>query len=259
MKVLIIEDEAPAYRRLNTLLTKAHPDMEVIEVIDSVSEAVKWLRNHSTPSLIFSDIQLADGLSFEIYKQIDVSCPIIFTTAYDEYMMDTFETNGIDYLLKPIEEPALNRSIAKFRKLTENGHSQQSPIDNLLSVLEKKERKYKDRFLVKVGSKLVPVLTADVAYFQSADGSTEMILDSGKKLIVDQTLDQLETVLNPSQFFRFNRQFIGNIGSIDSIHQYFKGKLKLKLKPNPKADVIVSREKARSFKNWIDGDLPRAD
>jgi len=255
MRVLIIEDEAPAYRRLNTLLTKGHPDLEVVEVIDSVSEAVKWLRNHKTPSLIFSDIQLADGLSFEIYKQVEVPCPIIFTTAYDEYMMDAFETNGIDYLLKPIEEKHLNRSISKFRKLTENENSVQNPIEDLLSALDKKEKKYKSRFLVKVGTKLVPVLINDVAYFQSSEGSTEMILNSGKHFIVDQTLDELETILDPVQFFRINRQFLANIGSIESIHQYFKGKLKLYLKPTADKEVIISREKARTFKNWIDGDV----
>jgi DNA-binding LytR/AlgR family response regulator len=255
MKVLIIEDEAPAYRRLNTLLTKNHPDMEVVEVIDSVSEAVKWLRNHSAPSLIFSDIQLADGLSFEIYKAVEVSCPIIFTTAYDEYMMDAFETNGIDYLLKPIEETSLNRSISKFRKLTEGDRVDENPINNLLEVLEKKDRKYKKRFLVKVGSKLVPVVTDDLAYFQSSDGSTEMVLKTGKRFIVDQTLDELDSVLDPIEFFRLNRQFLANISSIDSIHQYFKGKLKIYLKPDAESEVIVSREKARSFKNWLDGDV----
>lgn len=255
MKVLIIEDEAPAYRRLNTLLTKNHSDMEVVEVIDSVSEAVKWLRNHRTPSLIFSDIQLADGLSFEIYKAVEVSCPIIFTTAYDEYMMDAFETNGIDYLLKPIEEASLNRSISKFRKLTEGERVDENPINNLLEVLEKKDRKYKKRFLVKVGSKLVPVVTDDLAYFQSSDGSTEMVLKTGKRFIVDQTLDELDSVLDPIEFFRLNRQFLANISSIDSIHQYFKGKLKIYLKPDAKSEVTVSREKARSLKNWLDGDV----
>jgi len=255
MKVLIIEDEAPAYRRLNTLLTKNHQDLEVIEVIDSVSEAVKWLRNHQAPNLIFSDIQLADGLSFEIYKQVEVACPIIFTTAYDEYMMDAFETNGIDYLLKPIEENSLNRSISKFRKLTAADSSAQSPIGDLLEALEKKEKKYKNRFLVKVGSKLVPVLTTDVAYFQSSEGSTEMVLGSKKRFIVDHTLEELDTVLDPGQFFRLNRQFLSNISSIESIHQYFKGKLKIYLKPETDSDVIVSREKARLFKNWLDGDI----
>jgi len=255
MKILIIEDEAPAYRRLNTLLSKGHPDMEVIEVIDTVSDAVKWLRNHQTPALIFSDIQLADGLSFEIYKQVDVVCPIIFTTAYDEYMMDAFETNGIDYLLKPIEEKSLNRSISKFRKLTESGNEIQNPIEDLLAVLDKKEKKYKNRFLVKLGAKLVPVLIDDVAYFQSSEGSTAMVLKSGKRFIVDQTLDELESLIDPLKFFRLNRQYFTNINSIESIHQYFKGKLKIYLSPSSDKEVLVSREKARSFKNWIDGDV----
>lgn len=254
MKILIIEDEAPAYRRLHTLLTKGHPDFEVIEVIDSVSDAVKWLRNHRTPALIFSDIQLADGVSFDIYKQVEVSCPIIFTTAYDDYMLNAFETNGIDYLLKPIEEESLNRSIQKFRMLTESGGSEKNPIDELLTVLDKKQKKFKNRFLVKVGTKLVPVLADEIAYFMSSQGSTEMVLTNGKHFVIDHTLDDLETALDPEKFFRLNRQFICSILSIESIHQYFKGKLKIKLSPSTEGDVVVSREKARGFKNWVDGE-----
>jgi DNA-binding LytR/AlgR family response regulator len=201
MKVLIIEDEAPAYRRLSTLLHNDHPDLEIIEVLDSISDSVKWLRNHKSPDLIFSDIQLADGLSFDIYKQIEVTCPIIFTTAYDEYMLEAFSTNGIDYLLKPIDEESLNRSIQKAKRLKGKDEQPQSSWKELMDILQKKEKGYKTRFLVKIGSKLVPVQVENIAYFRSSMGSTDIVLKSDKSLVVDQTLDELEQVMDPVHFF----------------------------------------------------------
>lgn len=253
MKVLIIEDEAPAYRRLSTMLNKNHPHLTIIEVLDSISDTLKWLRNHNSPDLIFSDIQLADGLSFEIYKKIQVNCPIIFTTAYDEYMLDAFRTNGIDYLLKPIEEESLNRSIEKFERLKKSESEPNNEVGKLMQLLETRAYKYKTRFLVKLGTKLIPVQAEHIAYFQSSQGSTDMILNNGKRLVIDQTLDELQNVMNPVHFFRLNRQYLAQIGSIESIHQYFKGKLKVVLQPAATDDVIISREKSRSFKNWIDG------
>jgi DNA-binding LytR/AlgR family response regulator len=254
MKVLIIEDEAPAYRRLSTLLQTNHSDLEIIEVLDSISNAVKWLRNHNSPDLIFSDIHLADGLSFEIFKQAEVLCPIIFTTAYDEYMLDAFKTNGIDYLLKPIEKEQLNRSIEKFKLLKSSGQSSNDTLLDLINGLENREKKYKTRFLVRLGTKLLPVQVEDVSYFYSSQGSTDMILKSGKTLIIDQTLDELQNLLDPSLFFRLNRQFLAHISSISAIHQYFKGKLKIQLHPSTSEIVTVSKEKARLFKKWVDGE-----
>lgn len=259
MRVLIIEDEAPAYRRLSTLLYKNHPNLEIIEVLDSVSDSVKWFNSHNTPDLIFSDIKLADGLSFEIYKQIQINCPIIFTTAYDEYMLEAFQTNGIDYLLKPIDEERLKQSIEKVERLVNSADAQNNSLSELIWSLESKEKKYKTRFLVKLGNKLFPVQTKDIAYFQSAQGCTDMVLNNGKTLVTDQTLEELQNVLNPLHFFRLNRQFIANIGSINTIHQYFKGRLKVVLNPATSIDVIISREKTRSFKNWIDGDVSFTD
>lgn len=253
MKILIIEDEAPAYRRLNTLLNQDFPEMEVLEVIDSVNDAIKWLRNHSSPDLIFSDIQLADGLSFEIYKEVEVKCPIIFTTAYDEYMLDAFQTNGIDYLLKPIEPKRLNRSIEKFKSLVENQSVKPTDISDLLAVIDSERKSFKSRFLIKVGTKLIPVNIDSIAYFYSADGSTHLIAKNGKTFVIDQTLDELDKLLDPELFFRLNRQYMSCVSSIESIHQYFKGKLKLYLKPKTDTEVIISREKARLFKNWMDG------
>jgi DNA-binding LytR/AlgR family response regulator len=252
MRVLIIEDEAPAYRRLNTLISQNHHDLDVVEVIDSVQDAIKWLRNHETPNLIFSDIQLADGLSFEIYREEPVKCPIIFTTAYDEYMMDAFRTNGIDYLLKPIEQKDLDRSISKFRDLTGAQTKENPGIEAVLDLLDQRQKKYKTRFLIKVGSKLLPLQVSEIAYFFSSDGFTHIVTNANRKFLADQTLDELEQVLNPQIFYRSNRQFLVHVQSIQALHQYFKGKLKLDLNPKPDEDVIVSREKARSFKDWLD-------
>jgi len=251
MKVLIIEDEAPAYRRLNDLLISRHPDIEVVEVIDAVDEAVKWLRNHQFPDLIFSDIQLADGLSFEIYKQVEVKCPIIFTTAYDEYMLEAFQTNGIDYLLKPIEADRLSNSIDKFQRLRGSDLPHENHINELLALLEKQKKSYKQHYLIKLGNKLIPLNVDQIAYFKSSDGITQIISKEGKKYLWDQSLDELEEFLDPANFFRINRQIISSIQAIKSIHQYFKGKLKVMLSPVNDEDVIVSREKAKRFKEWF--------
>ena len=254
-RILIIEDEAPAFRRLDNLLRKQELDFEIIEVIDSIADSVKWLKNHSKPDLIFSDIQLSDGLSFEIYKQAEVQCPIIFTTAFDEYMLNAFQTNGIDYLLKPIQEAELTRSLAKFKKLRLQGSDDSSKqVEKLLEVLESGENRFRKRFLVRLGDKLIPVKTEDVAYFCYKDGATEMIHDSGKRYIIDQPLDELEKQLNPNRFFRLNRQFLASEESIGLIHRYFKGKLKVDLEPGTNEEVVVSREKAARFKVWMDGD-----
>ena len=253
MKVLIIEDEAPAYRRLNTLLSEHHPDLEVVEVIDSVNDSILWLRNHQTPDLIFSDIQLADGLSFEIYKEVKINCPIIFTTAYDEYMMDAFQTNGIDYLLKPIESNDLNRSISKFKNLMKSDNGKETNMTAIIELLDNRgKKKYKTRFLVKLGAKLLPVHISDIAYFYSSEGFTHIVTRGNRTFVADQTLEELDGILDPSIFCRANRQFIVHEQAIQALHQYFKGKLKLEVNPKPEADVIISREKARSFKNWLD-------
>ncbi|MCZ4407680.1 LytTR family DNA-binding domain-containing protein [Cryomorphaceae bacterium 1068] len=256
IRILIIEDEAPAYRRLDNLLRNQDLDFEIADVIDSISDSVKWLNNHSTPDLIFSDIQLSDGLSFEIYKQVEVHCPIIFTTAFDEYMLNAFQTNGIDYLLKPIQEEELKRSLEKFKRfrLQENADSGKQ-VEKLLEVLESGESRFRNRFLVRLGDRLIPVKTEAVAYFCYKDGATEMIQSSGKRYVIDQPLDELEKQLNPNKFFRLNRQFLASEESIGLIHRYFKGKLKVELSPEADDEVIVSREKAAKFKIWMDGQV----
>jgi DNA-binding LytR/AlgR family response regulator len=252
-RVLIIEDEAPAFRRLDNLLGKQKEEIEILEVIDSIAESVKWLKNHATPDLIFSDIQLSDGLSFDIFKQVEISCPIIFTTAYDEYMLDAFQTNGIDYLLKPIQEVELARSLEKFKRFRQSENpSATVKVERLIEAIESGENRYRRRFLVRLGDRLIPVKTEQVAYFCFRDGATELIHQSGKRYIIDQPLDELEQQLNPEHFFRLNRQVLASEESIGTIHRFFKGKLKVELNPQIDEEVIVSREKASKFKTWMD-------
>ncbi len=253
MRVLIIEDEAPAYRRLQTILGENHPDFEIIDVLDSVSESVKWFQNHQCPDLIFSDIQLSDGISFDIYKTVEIRCPIIFTTAFDEYMLDAFKTNGIDYLLKPIEAKDLNRSVEKFKSLAQNTTVVQPEISDLIKAFSFKARRYKGRFLVKLGAKLIPIDVSEIRYFYHSDGNTEIFHNSGKRYIIDPPLDELEKQLDPDLFFRLNRKILCNIQAVGPIHQYFKGKLKVILTPPCPDDALVSREKARLFKSWMEG------
>lgn len=253
-KALIIEDEAPAYRRLHGLLSNHHPHVEVVDVVDTIQAAVAWLGMNPTPDVIFSDIQLSDGLSFEIYKQVPPPCPIIFTTAYDAYMLEAFRTNGIDYLLKPIEEEELARSVAKFMGLVRSTSAPPLPdIARLLAAVSAPGTVYRDRFLVKLGTKLLPIATVDIAYFLSNDGSTELHTRNGKRHLIDQPLDEIEAQLDPRSFHRLNRQCIACVECIALVHQHFNGKLKVELKPNAPVEVMVSRERAKGFKDWLDG------
>jgi DNA-binding LytR/AlgR family response regulator len=252
VRALIIEDEAPAYRRLSNLLAQHHPEVEAIDVLDSIEAAVRWLGENKAPDLIFSDIQLSDGLSFEIYRQAPPPCPIIFTTAYDAYMLEAFRTNGIDYLLKPIEEEDLARSMAKFESLRK-APPVAPDIERLLSALGGAKPAYRERFLIKLGSKLLPVATADIAWFLSTDGTTELLTREGKRHLIDLPLDEIEQQLDPARFFRLNRQCIACITCIQVAHQHFNGKLKVELRPAAPMEVMVSREKARAFKEWMDG------
>lgn len=254
LKALIIEDEAPAYRRLHGLLSAHHPQLEVVDVIDTIQAAMTWFGENSAPDVIFSDIQLSDGLSFEIYKQVPPPCPIIFTTAYDAYMLEAFRTNGIDYLLKPIEEDELARSVTKFLGLLRSAAAPSQPdITALLAAVNGRGTLYRDRFLVKLGTKLLPIATADIAYFLSNDGATVLHTRSGKRHLIDQPLDEIEAQLDPRSFHRLNRQCIACVDCIVVVHQHFNGKLKVELRPAAQEEIMVSRERARAFKDWMGG------
>jgi len=255
MKALIIEDELPAAKRFKSILKEADPSIEVLSVIDSISASVKWINSNPVPDLIFMDIQLSDGLSFEIFKHAKISCPIIFTTAFDEYAIQAFKVNSIDYLLKPIEIGDLKNSLKKLgelkKQLSHDGESEQ--FRKMLEMIAQNRIVFKTRFLVKSGQSFFRIGAEECAYFSLENKLTYINLFSGKKHLVDFTLDELEKQLDPKIFFRANRQFIINIESITSVHNFFGGKLKLKLKPEALENVIVSREKASTFKEWMEG------
>lgn len=250
MNVLIIEDEAPAFRRLQKILDEIDPELEILEVIDSVEDSVKWLRNHSSPDLIFMDIQLSDGISFEIFDAIDISSPVIFTTAFDEYMLKAFKVNSIDYLLKPIKKEDLAQSIEKYRSL-KTVFSGNASMNDLIKQIRLDDRKFKSRFLVKQGDKLLSIQTDDIEYFQTKNGVV-YLATSEKKYLLDFTLDDLMKQLDPDKFYRANRQFVVGYNAIKAIHRYHKGKLLVELQIPTDEQIIVSSEKATDFKQWLD-------
>jgi DNA-binding LytR/AlgR family response regulator len=255
MRVVIIEDEYPAADRLQGLLRKVDPGISVIKVLESVSAARQWFPDQAAPpDLIFSDIQLSDGLSFEIYESLQVRCPIIFTTAYDEYAIKAFKVKSIDYLLKPVKQTELATALEKYYDLREDFSPVQSQtrIESLLEMLKSPQQEtYKHRFLVMGHDQLIPVGVEDIAYFYTTQDIVYLVKRDGRRHAVDFRMEQLLELLDPKQFYRLNRQYLCQLTSIRSIHPYFNGRLKLVLQPDPAEEVIVSREKAKSFKTWL--------
>jgi len=249
MKILVIEDEIPAARRLSKMVITARPAANILETLDSVESAVGWLRTFPAPDLIFMDIQIADGLSFDIFKQVEITAPVVFTTAFDQYAVQAFKVSAVDYLLKPIDPKDLESALQKF----ENQRSKHVPLDiDALSRLIKKEI-YKERFLVKTGQQLTFLATVDIAYFRSSDGLTQAHTSNGKKYFVENSLEDLESLLDPSLFFRISRGLTVRINAIQKIHPHLNGRLKLELSPASPEEVFVSRERAGDFKTWLGG------
>ncbi len=251
MNILLIEDEAPAAKRLQKLILESQAAATITATIDSVEMAVKWLRNFPPPDLIFMDIQLADGLSFDIFTQVKVASPIIFTTAYDQYTLKAFKVNSVDYLLKPIDPTELTSAFDKYHRLYKE--EQTYDVALIKQMIEGMTQKtYKERFLVKQGQQLNYVSIQEIAYFFADEGLVYAQRKSGKKCHIDYSLDQLEELLQPDCFFRINRKMIIHLEAIDKIHTYFNSRLKLELKPTQTDEVIVSRERVGDFKRWLD-------
>ncbi len=252
MKVLIIEDEIRASQQLQAMLQKHFPEVKVLEVLESVEDSVEWFQLHTSPDLILMDIQLADGLSFEIFQKTNVEAPVIFTTAYDQYSIKAFKVNSIDYLLKPIQENDLTKALNKYKKLyTNNSSTNINPatIEQLLQNLS--PDKSRKRFMVKEGNSMTFVQIASTLFFYSEDGISFLMNHEGKRYIVDQTLDAIEKDIDSNDFFRINRGQIVHINAIEKIHPYFNHRLKLDIKENSKLDFIVSRNRASDFKAWV--------
>src|SRR4030043_315666 len=250
MKVLIIEDEKPAADKLKRMLTDKVEGIIILDILETVEDSIIWFMNNPAPDLIFMDIQLNDGISFEIFESVKITAPVIFTTAYDEYAIRAFKVNSIDYLLKPIEAVALLKSIEKFRTLYPTGKTDHNKIDLLYSQLVKK---FKTRFFIKFGSHCRSVMTEDIKYFFIVERSTFMKTFPGKIFDVDYSLDQLENILDPEKFFRINRKFIINLASITDIITWSSNRLKIKLSnEEDNLDLVVSREKVSEFKKLLD-------
>jgi len=257
MKVLIIEDEELAVKKLRKTLESVDSTAEVVGVADSIRSSVAWLQQNAAPDLILMDIELADGQSFEIFDKVDVKSTVIFTTSYDEYALKAFKVNSVDYLLKPVQKEDLQAALNKLKTMQTLYGSIPSAdplnVENLVKELQQKlqPKEFRKRFLVKHAQKLVSVDIDEIAYFYS-DGRLNFFktLDN-KKFVVDYTMDELEEMLDPDKYFRISRAFYVSIPSIDQIHDYFGNRLLLHLKPAVDKESIVSREKVTEFKQWM--------
>jgi DNA-binding LytR/AlgR family response regulator len=250
MKILIIEDELPAAQRLNSLLKKIDREIEVIKMLDGVESAVNYLRRSEEADLIFMDIQLSDGLSFDIFNQINITSPVIFTTAFDQYALKAFKVNSVDYLLKPIDENELVKAIRKYKELYRGKQSDLSgKIQKIIAQMN--VEKYKERILIKRGQQFQSLDTKTIAYC-FADGKLCYAVDfeSGKYLL-ENNLGRLEEQLAPDRFYRINRHLLINIDSIKKIHTWLGGRLKVELHPPAAVDCVVSRERVEEFKTWL--------
>jgi DNA-binding LytR/AlgR family response regulator len=254
MKVLIIEDEPFAQNELKRLLDKTDKAIIVLNCIDSVEDSVEWLTGNPAPDLIFMDIQLSDGLSFEIFKLTEVKTPVIFTTAYDEYAIQAFKVNSIDYLLKPVKQTELENALIKFKTLHEKPEQQPHAISfhQIEQLLSAGIPKYKSRFIAKVGDQLKHIGVADIAYFKAEDNEVVLVTKNNNRYIIDYTLDQLGGLMDPINFFRLNRSYLITIGSIGKINKYFNSRLHIDLLPATNDTVLISRVRVPDFLKWMD-------
>ena len=252
MNIFIIEDEPLAVQKITKLLIDVEPNTIIAGTADGIESSVEWLQSNPVPDLILVDIELCDGQSFEIFNLIDVQSPVIFTTSYDEYAIQAFRVNSVDYLLKPIKKTDLSRALQKYERFN---YQQSTPIDisKLVKELKKQNtpREFRSRFLVKQGQKLIPIDVDEIAYFFSEDSVSFFVNFQQVKYIFDYSLEEIEQMLDPNLFFRISRQFIVGIKSIVQIHNYFNGKLKLELKPIIEREITVSRERVSDFKVWM--------
>jgi DNA-binding LytR/AlgR family response regulator len=250
MNVLIIEDEESAFENLKRILLEIDPEINIVSWLQSVEQSIHWFKTNDLPDLVFLDIQLSDDLSFKIFESVEVTAPIVFTTAFDEYAIKAFELNSIDYILKPISRNSIEKSITKYKSRI---NRPAIPYNNFIQDLKSVSinPSYKERFLVNKADELVIVPTANISYFFK-DNETYIVLKNGDCYPVKFTLDELIQLLDPIQFYRINRQMIVSIHAISKITLWFTGKLKLQLIPEFTEPVFVSREGATKFKAWMD-------
>src|SRR6478736_4771025 len=257
MKVLIVEDEELAVKKIRKTLGEVDADAVIMGVTDSIQGTVNWLQENPSPDLILMDIELSDGQSFEIFSRTKVSSAVVFTTSYDEYALKAFKVNSIDYLLKPIQKEDLEAALNKYRQMKQmyaesNGKTELN-MDALVKELQQKlqPKEYRKRFLVKHGQKLVSIEVDEITYFFSDGRLNFFKTDDNRKFVVDYTMDELEDMLDSQRYFRISRSFYVSVRSISQIHDYFGNRLLLQLKPSVDKEAIVSREKVSDFKKWM--------
>jgi len=250
ISVLIIEDEAANAVRLQKMLLQSQEEIAIVGVLQTVRESISWLEKENKPDVIFMDIRLTDGLSFEIFNQLDIKSYVIFTTAYDEYALQAFEVNGIDYLLKPIEQKKLDSSIKRIKNFM-TPEPDTSIIDVLKNMRLQKDI-YRSRFLISYKDLFITIPSTDIAYFSSENKIVHLTTHSNQRYVIKQTLDELMQELNPDDFFKVTRNYIVSLKSIRKLSQSFDYKLKLELIPSVNEIILVSRERGISFKNWLD-------
>ncbi|MBE9510759.1 MAG: response regulator transcription factor [Bacteroidetes bacterium] len=249
MDVIIIEDERRAANMLERLIGEVDPSMIIVAKLESVRESVEFLRKNRDISLIFSDIQLGDGLSFEIFEKTEFTCPIIFTTAYDQYAINAFKANGIDYLLKPVKNDDLEKAITKYKHF-----SKPAPITDITAIanlLLERKSEYKSRFMIKVGEKIKVIPVEDIPAFYSMEKATFIFTSNQRNYVIDYSLDHLQTLLNPERFFRINRKYIVSLDYIDEIIAWSNSRLKIKITGLEEENIIVARDRTREFKEWL--------
>lgn len=258
LRVLIIEDETPAAEKLERYLTKYSAGIRIVDKLDSVATATEWLASRQQEvDLIFMDIQLKDGLSFKIFPNVKISKPVIFITAYNEYALDAFRANGIDYLLKPVTFTDLSESLAKLESLGEQLRWNETKSEEVVAAFEQPSKAYKNRFMVKLGDHIRSI-TADQISFFFADGrDVYLVTNQLRKFIIDYTLESLDEILDPRGFFRCNRSYILNISAIQDVMVYSNSRLKVTPNVKWESEIIVSREKVNEFKLWFDGNAQK--
>lgn len=249
--IIIIEDEAKAARELAGILKSIDESINVLTILDSVEQSLEWFKQNEQPDLIFSDIQLADGLCFDIYDQVHIKSPIVFCTAFDDYLMNAFETNAVSYLLKPITIEKVEKAWDKFNALR-NVFDKDDSTKNLQNLLQQVRYKYKTALLVSLRDKIIPIQVKDIAFFYFENKAVTIRTNTNQKYALSSTLDDLEKVLDPVMFYRANRQFIINKGSLINAERFFARKLVAKLQVDTPETIIISKAKASEFLSWIE-------
>lgn len=251
-KVLIVEDEEEASKRLQNLVRELIPGVTILSSIDSVKGAVAWIQNNAAPDLLFMDIQLADGISFHIFERCEIKSPVIFTTAYDTYALKAFKVNSVDYILKPVDRDDLQAALNKLNSLSGWKGNTVTMLEGIGKAVTMLATQYKKRFVIKIGEHLKFVEVSDILYFYSLEKTTFAKLADGRKHILDYTLEELENILDPKEFFRINRKYIISARSIQDMVSYTNSRLKLLLKSSDDTEIIVARERVQEFKDWLD-------